>query len=135
MENFGSLVVPKTEYQNNLKELSKTAVEMWLEDFTRRNIDNETVEMLGRDTYADFNVWKGKNNITYDTNVVKLGVSLFNLQIKNAITKGRHTKSGDTKYFNISILKKHYGLGLLINLNNDNFDDDTCEEEIKYVEI
>jgi len=135
MDKFGSLPVPQTEYQNNLKQLSKTAVEMWLEDFTTRHLNDEIVEMLGKETYADFNVWKGKNNITYDTTPLKLGVSLSNIQIKNAITKGRHTMNGDTKYFNIPVLKQHFNLGLLINLNENNDDDNTSEEEIVYVEV
>ena len=38
MKNFGSLPKPQTEYQNNLKQLSRSPVEMWLEDFTRRQL-------------------------------------------------------------------------------------------------
>jgi hypothetical protein len=132
MDKFGLIPVPQTEYQTNLKQLSKTAVEMWLEDFTIRHFNDETVEMLGKETYADFNFWKGNNNINYDTNPLKLGVSLSNIQIKNAITKGRHTMYGDTKYFTIPVLKQHFNLGLLINLNENNCDDNMSEE---YVEI
>ena len=36
MENFGSLPKPQTEYQNNLKQISRSPVKMWLKDFTRR---------------------------------------------------------------------------------------------------
>ena len=39
-----------TEYQTNLKELSKSPIEQWLESFTREHMNNnskECIELLG----------------------------------------------------------------------------------------
>ena len=52
---------------------------MWLEDFTIRNMSKDTVERLGVETFDDFEDWKTQNNIKFDTNVLKLGVTLSNI--------------------------------------------------------
>jgi sporulation protein YlmC with PRC-barrel domain len=119
MDKFNIIPIPKTEYQNNLKELYKTPIESWLEDFTIKNIDKNIIEMLGKDTFMDFEEWKINNNITYETTPKKLGVALINMDTNKGITKGRHTNKGETKYFNISILKKNFNIGCLINLDDE----------------
>lgn len=115
MGNFNKIPIPETEYQNNLKEMNVSPVEMWLEDFTRRHINKTQVERLGCEIYEDFETWKFSNNIKYETNTLKLGVLLSNLKI-NGITKGRHTTMGNTKYFDIPLLKKHFKIGCLVEL-------------------
>ena len=117
MENFGSIPKPQTEYQNNLKQLYRSPIEMWLEDFTRRYslLNKEKVERLGAETFADFEDWRRNNNIRFDTTVSKLGSSLLNVQIVGGVEKGRHTNKGWTKIFNISVLKSHFGIGSLVN--------------------
>ena len=97
-----------------------------LEDFTKENEDKDEVELLGQETYEQFNFWKGQNGIKYEINSVKLGMKLLTLGIVG-IHKGRHTKRGDTKIFNIKQLKKHYKIGLLIELPkvaNDEVDEE-----------
>ena len=42
---------------------------------------------------------------------------------------------GDTKFYNVPVLKQHFGLGLLIDLNNNNCDHNTSEEEYIFEEI
>lgn len=111
--------IPQTEYQQNLKEGNRTAVDLWLEDFTRENIELNVIEKLGKETIADFECWRATNNIKYETNATKLGIMLLNMKLpKGCIEKGRHTRSGDTKYFNIQNLKKHYNLGCLVDIND-----------------
>ena len=105
MDDFGKIPIPKTEYQTNLKEMYRSPIEMWLESFTRENSDEDIVEKLGKDTFSDFEMWRKETKVIYETSSVKLGVALSNLKIDDAITKGRHTKNGDTKYFNIQKLK------------------------------
>ena len=124
LDKFGLIPIPKTEYQNNLKELARTPVEQWLEHFTRENINEEQVEMLGKETFAEFDGWRRENNITYETTPLKLGVALSNLQINGGINKGRHTSKGESKYYNIPILKKYFNIGLMIEIDDDD-DDDT----------
>lgn len=119
--------IPETEYHANLKEGNRDAVDLWLEDFTRYNENQEEVELLGQDAYGLFNCWKAENGIKYDINAVKLGMKISTLGIVG-IHKGRHTKKGATKLFNIPQLKKHYGIGLLIELPK-NANDEVDEED------
>jgi hypothetical protein len=114
MDNFGSIPLPQTEYQNNLKELSKSPIDLWLESFTRENDDKIEVEMLGSEALNLFNKWKTENDVKYEITSQKLGVRILNMKI-SGVYKGNHTKKGETKLYKIDELKKHYGLGLLIN--------------------
>ena len=86
-----------------MKELSKSPIEQWLESFTREhmNDDKESIELLGSEIYELFKNWCGENGIKYEINVFKLGVKLINMKI-NGIYKGKHTKKGETKMFNIT---------------------------------
>ena len=105
--------IPITEHQEDLKELSVVAPEQWLEAFTRENINGKTVELLGSEVFTLFLCWCGENNIKYDTTALKFAVNLKNLKIEG-VQKGRHTKKGDTRIFDIGVLKKHFKLGCLV---------------------
>ena len=117
MDKFKDISIPQTEYQTNLKELSKSPIEQWLESFTREHMNDskECIELLGTEIYELFKHWSNSNGIKYDINAVKLGVKLINMKI-NGVSKGRHTMKGDTKLFNISELKNTFSLGCLINV-------------------
>lgn len=41
LDKFNSLPIPVTKHQNNLKEISRSPIEVWLEDFTRQNYDSD----------------------------------------------------------------------------------------------
>ena len=129
MNDFKRLDMPVTEYQSNLKELSRTPPEMWLIDFTTKNADKETVEMLGAETFNSFKSWAGENGYeTYNINCLQLGVKISNLRI-DGVEKGRHTNVGWTKLFNISKLKKHFNIGCLISYESKNGNED-CEDSV-----
>jgi len=115
MDKFKDISIPQTEYQTNLKELSKSPIEQWLESFTREHMDDgkECIELLGTEIYEIFKHWCNTNGIKYDIHALKLGVKLINMNI-NGISKGRHTMKGDTKIFNIVKLKHTFSLGCLI---------------------
>jgi hypothetical protein len=71
------------------------------------------IEMLGGEVFTEFQCWCSVNNVKYDTNPLKFGINLKNLRIEG-VEKGRHTKKGATKIFNINMLKKHFKLGCLV---------------------
>jgi hypothetical protein len=48
----------------------------------------------------------------YKVSSIQFVVRLKHLNI-NGICKGKHTRKGDTKIFNIVLLKKHFGMGCL----------------------
>jgi phage/plasmid-associated DNA primase len=105
--------IPRTEHQEDLQQLSTTVPEQWLEAFTRENLNEEKIEMLGGEVFSAFLGWCGSNNIKCDTTALKFAVNLKNLKI-SGVDKGRHTKKGDTRIFTIGILKKHFNLGCLV---------------------
>jgi hypothetical protein len=86
MDKFKDIPIPKTEYHNNLKELSQSPIEQWVESFTREhaNDPNKKIELLGSDIYKLFQTWCGANGVNYDINCV----TPFN--ISNADLLGRH---------------------------------------------
>lgn len=120
MDEFNKLEIPVTDYQSNLKELSVSPIEQWLQDFTLQNFEKEEVELLGSETVALFKEWCKSNELNYDIDARKLGVRISNMKI-NAIKKGNHTRKGETKIYNISELKSHFKLNkcLLKPINDD----------------
>ncbi len=119
MDTFHNLPIPKTEYQTNLKELSKSPIEQWLESFVREHSEDENkrIELFSNDVYELFKQWCLTNGVKYEINSLKLGVRISNLKL-NGISKGRHTKKGDTKYFDVTELKKTLKIGCLINISS-----------------
>ena len=117
MDKFKDISIPQTEYQTNLKELSRSPIEQWLECFTREHMNDckECIELLGSEIYELFKNWCNENGIKYEINALKLGVRLTNMNICG-IYKGKHTNRGDTKILNICELKTAFKLGCLIDL-------------------
>jgi hypothetical protein len=117
MNKFKDISIPQTEYQTNLKELSRSPIEQWLESFTREHSNdiNECIELLGAEIYELFKHWCIENGIKYDIDSRKLGIRLTNMKFQG-ISKGRHTSKGETKIFNITELNKTFNLGCIINL-------------------
>lgn len=113
-EDFNKLPIPKTEHQNNLKELSKTPIEGWLENLTLKNLhliktEKEFVEMTGTEALKLFKEYCNVNEIDYQIDARKLGVRISNMKLKG-ISKGRHTEKGETKYYNIAELNERFKL-------------------------
>lgn len=115
MNRFGELPIPETDYQANLKELSKSPIEQWLESFVRENSDKEQVELYGNEIYNLFREWCADNGIKYEITALKLGVRLTNMKIEG-VYKGQQTKHGRKKRFVIDMLKKSLKIGCLLNI-------------------
>jgi hypothetical protein len=117
MDKFKDIPLPQTEYQGNLKELSKSPIEQWLESFTREhaNDDVDCIELLGSEIYNLFKQWCFENGIKYDIDSRKLGVRITNMNIQG-VSKGKHTNKGETKIFTISNLKNTFNVGCVLNL-------------------
>lgn len=118
MDKFGTLKMPQTEHQSNLKQLSVSPIEQWLESFALSNYDKEEVELLGTDACQIFKEWCAENDLKYEIDAKKLGVRLSNLSI-SGIEKGRHTNKGWTKIYNISKLKQHFKIGCIIKMKEE----------------
>jgi len=122
LTNYNFKEIPRTEYQDDLKELSVSAPEMWLESFTRSKVPNikngrDIIEKSGKSIFVDFSIWQCENNMKYETNPIKLGMKLKNLKI-DGISKGPETFEGKTKAFDMIKLRKYFNIGCQIDLIN-----------------
>jgi phage/plasmid-associated DNA primase len=114
MDEFNKIPLPSTQYQNELKEISKSPIEKWIEDFTLENMGNqqETVELTKEEILSYFNVWCSSNKVEYKIDSLKLLVRINRLNI-NGVVKHK-TKTCNKTQFVISDLKTHFGLGCLL---------------------
>jgi putative DNA primase/helicase len=112
MDDFNKIPLPSTQYHNELKEISKSPIEKWIEDFTLENMEKETVELTKEEILASFNEWCSNNKVEYKVDSLKLMVRINRLNI-NGIVKHK-TKTANKTQFVISDLKTHFGLGCLI---------------------
>lgn len=108
MDKFGNIPIPQTEYQQELKQLSRDPIDLWLEDYTREKWGHfESTQLTGYEILRSFEFWKDRNFIKYDISALKLGVRLTNMKIPG-ISKGGHTRKGETKIFNLQQLAEFY---------------------------
>ena len=115
ISKFDETLMPITEFQEDLQEMSVSAPEQWLMSFTIEKRGENMVEILGSEIYTRFVLWCNTNNVKYDTTPLKLGIKLKNLKI-DGIEKGPPTYQGKTKIFNIDKLKKQFNIGCLIEI-------------------
>jgi len=112
MDDFKKLPLPVTEYQAELKELSKSPIESWLEHFTQQNQGRDYIELKSQSIYEKFNDWAIENGLEYKIDALKLMVRINRLNI-NGIEKHK-TKNGNLTKFDIDKMKKHFGIGCLL---------------------
>ena len=122
LDKFNEIPIPKTEYQENLKQLALSPPEQ----FIRELVINETkdiIEIKSKDVYTKFNSWCIENNIDYDITPLKLSVRLANLNIKGVDKK--HTRDGNSTIINVKKVKEHFKIDL------DLFIDEEPEPEVE----
>jgi hypothetical protein len=107
VKNFNDLNLPITEYQTNIQDANMTYPELFLRHFTNTFYDQVEVIKMGTEILDLFNEWKIENGIeNYSTNTIKLGKDISNLKIDGITNK--HTRKGNGKCYNISLLKSHF---------------------------
>lgn len=114
-DQFGDIPKPRTEYHMNLQEGNISIPEQWLKDLATISTEDK-IEWLGQQTFQSFNAWKDRTGVKYEIHSLKLGVQLSNLN-NPGIIKGRHTNKGETKIFDIKLLKKHFKIGCLVQFD------------------
>jgi hypothetical protein len=118
LDKFNEIPIPKTEYQENLKQLSLSPPEQ----FIRELVINETkdiIEIKSKEIFTKFNSWCSDNNIDYDITPLKLSVRLSNLNIKGVDKK--HTRDGNSTILNVKKVKEHF------KIDQDEFVDEEPE--------
>jgi phage/plasmid-associated DNA primase len=107
MESFGSIPIPVTDYQSNLKEGNREMIDLWLQDFILENVYQEKVEKTTVELFNLFLVWCENKSIIYIINQIKFAVKLSNMRIDGISTI--HSNNGNKKSFDMNKIKLHYG--------------------------
>lgn len=122
MENFSKIPMPQTEYQNEMKDASVSPIELWIKSFVLEHYYEAEVEMIDKKQFDAFKSWAKNCGLDYNLTSMQFGVRLKRLNI-NGIAFGKKTNNGNTKIFNIAVLKDYFKL-------NDLVQDTTEENEI-----
>ena len=123
LDKFFALPIPKTEYQNDMKEANRSYYELWLEDFVSKSpIVNDLgiAELTSVEMIKSFTVFLGENKINFETNAIKMGVYINRLKNKmptGSIVKKRNN-IGSVINFDVAVLKKCFNVGCLIDVKN-----------------
>ena len=113
MDSFNSIQMPITEYQQDLKQVATSPIEMWLKSFAvKHERATDPIELVGIDQFALFKSWCFENQTKYDCTTTQFSVRLKRLKICGVIN-GRHTKKGNTTFFDINMLKNYFQIGEL----------------------
>ena len=127
MDKFGNLKKPITEYQKNIQDSNKSYIELFIETFVKERNTETIVEILFADFFNLFQSWIKTNNMKYDTPSNKVAQSVYNLEL-DGIVKGRHTNRGNMILFDITKLKQHFNIGVLVDFYNMNEADEANNE-------
>lgn len=119
LNNFHSIPMPKTSYQNDMKEQNRCFYDRWIEDYIRKYQDEnvENLELKGDSQFKLFKEWCITNGINYETSSIKMALGIKRLNIEG-IKCGVAKRDGNYTQYNINKLKKYYKIGCLINLDN-----------------
>lgn len=122
-ENFNEYIIPKTKYQDDLKEASRPAHELWLCGLIAENSNKESIKFMPCDLFNNYKEYCENNGIKYDgMNSIKLGIKINNLfkpSIRDSLLITE--KSGRRqKIFYIKPLIKHFNIDTILKVNIDN---------------
>jgi hypothetical protein len=108
MDKFMTIPLPKTEYHEQLKQLSINPIEGWLLHYVSNNQNIPSTELTGGQIYEKFMDWLDESGFEYNCSSLQLSVRLERLKI-NGITR-KHTKKGNVTVFDIDALKEHFDM-------------------------
>jgi len=115
MDTFHRIPMPKTEYQNDMKDQNRDLHDRFVEYLVIENQNESEMKLYGEEQYQLFKIWLHKNGHNYETSSVKMSLGIKRLKI-NGIETGVRAKNGSKTIYNIDILKKHYKIGCLIDI-------------------
>jgi len=112
IDKFREIPLPRTEYQEELKESNECPVERWIPDFVKEHIDEGVIELKADDAIQAFNAWCSTNNVSYNINSIQLLTKIGRLKI-DGIKKKVHWTGKRITIFDIPVMKVKLGLGFL----------------------
>ena len=114
LDTFNQLPIPRTKYQEDMKEAAKSYYETWVEEWVRDYQDegfaDAKLEMKAKDILVAFHEYTTKYHIKFDTNIVKVGLAFTRLSFQGGITK-KSKMNGAPFVFDMAILRKHFMCG------------------------
>lgn len=106
MDNFHEIPIPKTEYQEEVKEQATTPIELWLNYFTVCS-EVDSVKMKSSDVFDAYIAWSQKYNKDFKITNIQFAVRLKRLAIPGVKTgvKGKHSNSME---FDFELLREYF---------------------------
>ena len=113
LSRFTDRAVPISEFQSNLQQLAVSPLIIFIKHFIIKRYELVgNCEFSCKILYSEFEKWKNTYMKEYKLSNSKFSTTLYNLGI-SGISKGRHTKSGNTIYINMEAIKTHLDIELL----------------------
>jgi hypothetical protein len=112
---FEPTQIPITEYQTNLKELSVSPIEHFIQSLVQQNLAKPVLEKPSSALFDEFEVWKSFNGFgDYKLTSVQFGVRLANCRIVGITSRISH---GKIFIFNIPQMKQYFRIGVCLVQN------------------
>lgn len=124
LDKFNEIPIPKTEYQENLKQLELSPPEQYIKSLVVYD-KQDSIAIDNNNLYKNFSAWCAENNIDYDITPLKLAVRLSNLNIKGVSKK--KTRLNNLTVLDVKEVRKHFKIDQFI-------DDDEDEEPVINIE-
>ena len=124
INNFAQTDIPITNYQSILQESNRSEIDLFMEHYVNQNQDKDETVILSKELFDLYVAWKEANQYEFNVNLVKFSRNLMLLKVPDdsiisaVKDKTLHTKKGNQIRFNIIKLKKHFGIGSLIELKS-----------------
>lgn len=138
ISEFNPKNIPQTEWRTNLQELERTPIEQFLMDYVTRNQNRKEIVVSQKDLHDEYKNYIENNGI--DNNDALMSTTSLAIRILRipGIEKGQRTKDGNIRILKINVLKKHFGIGALIETQDNDADDTNngkmnSEEMLKYI--
>jgi len=121
MDVFNKLPLPLTEYHSELQTMSVSPLESWIKSLVEDNFYKSSIELIDKVQYDMFKVWCKDCGLEYNITTMQFGVRLKRLNI-SGIEFGKKTNKGNTRVFDIEILKKYFKIENAVLADEDNPD-------------
>lgn len=115
MDKFGSIPRPETEWQKDNKSLHESIYLRWVRAMTIQYEKQQTMRFEASTQLEEFKAWCKKEGDTWEINAPKLALNIKRLKIPGVQSSVREGSVYKTVY-DIAVLKKYFGIGLLINV-------------------
>lgn len=117
MEQFNKIPMPKTEYQEDIKQANVCPIELFIKDLTEMNAGADLAEITGKEFYELFNSFKTRCGIVYDVSSVQFGLRLKRLNIDGVSSVKK--MNGAVKVLDFAKLARYFKLDAVITGNTN----------------